>query len=163
MQDLNQSKTKKIILDIVKYLNVKNIQGLAGALGENPNKIYAWIKNGKIGDTGAILGKYPEFRKEWLETGDGEMLSKPRIPAIGDQAQPVWHPHGNGGPRSEEEIMADYFIKKGLVPSIGETVNEELGKLDKSKQFIATGKILDLLKKIQEEEQDNKKESQRKK
>jgi len=83
MQDKNQSKTKQIILDIVKYLNVKNIQGLAKALGENPNKIYAWIKNGKIGDTGAILGKCPEIRKEWLETGEGEMFLKPPPPDPG--------------------------------------------------------------------------------
>lgn len=80
MQENNQAKTKKILLELAVYLKVKGIQGLAASLGENPNKLYAWVKNGNVGDTGCILGKHPEIRKDWLETGEGEMLLDPAQP-----------------------------------------------------------------------------------
>ena len=76
MQEKKKAKTKKQLRELAVYLKVKGIQGLAADLGENPNKLYAWVKNGNIGDTGCILGKHPEIRKEWLETGEGEMLLK---------------------------------------------------------------------------------------
>lgn len=81
MQEKKQAKTKKILLQLAEYLKVKGIQGVASHLGENPNKLYAWVKNGNIGDTGAILGKHPEIRKEWLESGEGDMLVKEQSPA----------------------------------------------------------------------------------
>jgi hypothetical protein len=91
MQEKKKAKTKNILKELAIYLNVKGIQGLAEDLGQNPNKLYAWIKNGNIGDTGCILGKHPEVRKEWLETGEGEITSGPRseknlkVPVMNDE------------------------------------------------------------------------------
>jgi hypothetical protein len=70
---------KKVLLALADYLNVKGIQGVAEYFEEDKNKFYAWSKRGVIADTGVILGKCPEIRKEWLETGEGEMLKLPIV------------------------------------------------------------------------------------
>lgn len=74
MQEKNCVDVKIIIKELCNYLNVKNVQGLARYLAENPNKIYGWTKQGNIADTGCILDKCPNIRKEWLETGKPPML-----------------------------------------------------------------------------------------
>ena len=74
MQVKKQTIAKKVLLELAKHLNVKGIHGVAEFLGEDKNKLYAWSKRGKIADTGAILGKCPEIRKDWLETAEGPML-----------------------------------------------------------------------------------------
>ena len=79
MQDKNLVNIKKILLELADYLKVKGIRGLAAELGENENKLYGWIKNGSIGDTGSILGKHPNINREWLLTGEGTMLKGPEV------------------------------------------------------------------------------------
>jgi len=65
---------KKILLTLALRANVKGIQGLAEYLGEPKTRLYGWIKNGKIVDTGSILAKFQDIRIEWLKTGKGPML-----------------------------------------------------------------------------------------
>lgn len=80
MQKKNQKFIKNILIELAKYLNVKGIQGVANYFGENRSRMYAWVKNGKIPDTGIILAKHPEISIEWLRTGEGPMLITPRKP-----------------------------------------------------------------------------------
>lgn len=80
MQDKNHADVKKILLALASHLKVKGIRGLAEALGEKESKLYAWISRGIIADTGSILSRCPEVRKEWLESGEGEMLRAPDFP-----------------------------------------------------------------------------------
>ena len=56
------------------YADVKGIRGLADCIGETHGRLYGWIRNGRIVDTGSILTKFPEINKKWLETGDGSMF-----------------------------------------------------------------------------------------
>ena len=74
MQDKNTTDVRKILKAVADNLKVKGIRGLAAFLGLKENTIYAWIKRGKIGDTGVILDKCPNIRLGWLETGEGEMF-----------------------------------------------------------------------------------------
>ena len=135
MQENNQAKTKKIILDLANYLNVKGIQGVAAHLNENPNKLYAWIKNGNIGDIGCILAKCPEISAEWLKTGEGRIMTNPQptsehlksfFKEINENREAkqteVYCLAGAGNPQLQTEEVARYimlpaeFTKKGLVP-----------------------------------------------
>jgi hypothetical protein len=75
MQDKKMTIAKKVLLALADYWGVKGIKGVVTYLNEDKNKIYAWSKRGTIADTGVILAKSPEIRKEWLETGEGEMLN----------------------------------------------------------------------------------------
>jgi len=155
MQDKIIAPVKFIMDALRQHYGFKTYGQLSEFLGVKQNTLSSWISRGSF-DRDLVYRKCDGINYKWLETGEGEMFPVTRQPAIGDQAQPVWHPHGTvpaiGAPPTEEEVVQAYFRKMGLIPGIGETVNEEIGKLNKSKQFIATGKILDLLKKIQDEE-----------
>ena len=74
MQENNCPNIKKILLALADHLNVKGIRGLANALGVKESLLYSWIRNGNIVDTGLILSKCPTINREWLKTGEGEML-----------------------------------------------------------------------------------------
>lgn len=102
MQEKNITKVKKILLALAEYLGVKGIRGLAECLGLPDNNLYAWIKRDSIGDIGSILGKCPNISKEWLETGEGEMMQRPQTVAeqIGE------------GYRPEVKLVADYLEVK---------------------------------------------------
>jgi len=65
---------KKILLTLALHLNVKGIKGLADFLGENETRLYGWVKNNKIADTGSILAKVPNISIDYLKTGKGPML-----------------------------------------------------------------------------------------
>lgn len=75
MQEKNRVIVKKILLALSEHFNVKGIRGLAEYLGESENKLYAWIRRGTIGDTGALLAKCPTISLEWLRSGKGPMFS----------------------------------------------------------------------------------------
>ena len=83
MQSKNHKPVKKILLDLANYLKVQGVQGVAEYFGENKTRLYAWIKNGNIPDTGIILAKHPEINPSWLKTGEGPMLRYQ--PPPGDQ------------------------------------------------------------------------------
>lgn len=74
MQDKTKLNTKEILLRLADHVRVKKIRGLAEYLGENENKIYAWVRSGNIADASVILAKIPEINIEWLKTGEGPML-----------------------------------------------------------------------------------------
>lgn len=74
MQELLRPDIKKILMALAAHVNAKGIRGLARFLGESENRLYAWIKNGNIAETGVILAKFPNLRREWLKTGEGEMF-----------------------------------------------------------------------------------------
>jgi len=74
MQDFSRPDVKKILLTLAEHLNVKGIRGLAEVLGEKESRLYAWIRNKNIAETGAILSKCPSINREWLRTGEGEIF-----------------------------------------------------------------------------------------
>ena len=74
MQDKTQPDVKKILSDLAAYLKVKGIRGLAAEIGETESRLYAWIRNKNIAETGAILAKCPNINRDWLKTGEGEMF-----------------------------------------------------------------------------------------
>jgi len=75
MQEKNNQKVKNILLTLAAHLKVKGIQGLAEFLGVPAKKLYAWIRNGNIVDTGLILTKCPNVSRDWLKTGEGDMFT----------------------------------------------------------------------------------------
>ena len=75
MQEKNPELVKNILNQIVKHANVKGYSELAQVLGESTGRIYGWIRNGRISDTGSILTKFPEISRDWIRSGDGPMLS----------------------------------------------------------------------------------------
>lgn len=83
MQEKKRLSTKEVLLRIAEHVNVKKIRGLAEYLGENENKLYAWVRSGNIADVGVILAKNPEINPEWIKTGEGPMLRYQ--PPPGDQ------------------------------------------------------------------------------
>ena len=74
MQDKTPPDVKKILNDLAAHLKVKGIRGLAAELGETESRLYAWIRNRNIAETGAILAKCPNVNRDWLKTGEGEMF-----------------------------------------------------------------------------------------
>jgi len=75
MQDRNHADVKERLIFVAKRLNVRGVRGLAKKLGEEESRLYAWIRNGNIVDTGIILSKCPEINLEWLKSGKGEPLN----------------------------------------------------------------------------------------
>jgi hypothetical protein len=75
MQEKKYSKTKKILLDLATYANVKNIQGLARYTGIKDSTLYTWIDRDKISDVKDLLKIFPNLNLNWLETGEGEMFT----------------------------------------------------------------------------------------
>ena len=71
----NSELVKKILLDLAVFAKVKGIKGLADYIGEKPTRVYGWIRNGTIADTGKILTKFPKIDYNWLKTGTGEMFA----------------------------------------------------------------------------------------
>lgn len=66
---------KFILLKLADHLNVIGIRGLAEYIGKTEGSVYSWVKRGKIGDIGCILGKVPYLNYHWLETGKGPMMT----------------------------------------------------------------------------------------
>lgn len=97
---------------------VRGIQGLAEFLGCDRSKLYAWIKRGSIGDKALIMGKCPNTRLEWLETGEGEIGEKKEKP------------------------------QEGILGLLHRELDKYVEKLDESEQAIAAGELLKFLRKI---------------
>lgn len=114
MQDKNHADTKKILLMVATHLGVKGIRGLANALGEKENKIYAWINRGTIGDAAAILSKCPEIRPEWLKTGEGEMLREQPRQRIATQVESIAAEQAVNDYRSSADRMAVVELKRSI-------------------------------------------------
>ena len=74
MQENNQANVKNILLRVADVLKVRGIRGLASALEIPEGTVYAWIKRGSIGDTGAILSKCPNINALWLIGESDQML-----------------------------------------------------------------------------------------
>lgn len=91
MQDNNYPDVKKRLICVANYLKVKGIRGLASELGEKESRLYAWIRNESIVDTGAILTKCPNINIEWLKTGKGEMFGDTTDnPTVSEPAPPIY-------------------------------------------------------------------------
>jgi len=73
-QQKNNHMVKTILLRLAAHCNVVGLKGLALFLGVSDSKLYGWVRNGNIADTGVILTKCPEINYEWLKTGKGPML-----------------------------------------------------------------------------------------
>jgi hypothetical protein len=74
MQQKNSRIVKKILIELAIYFNVDGLQGLAYYLGQPKTRIYAWVRNAKIAETGLILAKDRRINPDWLNTGKGDML-----------------------------------------------------------------------------------------
>jgi len=76
MQEKKSHMVKYVLDTLADYAEVKGIRGLADFICETHGRLYGWIRNGRIVDTGSILTKFPEINKKWLETGEGPMLKE---------------------------------------------------------------------------------------
>ena len=80
MQDKKHTYVDKIFEALQEYLKLESIQELAEYFNIPAGTMYAWKKRGKIANSGLILGKCKEIELEWLETGEGPMLSTDQPP-----------------------------------------------------------------------------------
>lgn len=74
MQEKKSQMVKNILGAVIEHANVKGIRELANLIGETPSKLYGWIRNGRITDTGSLLTKFPYLSITWLKTGQGPMM-----------------------------------------------------------------------------------------
>lgn len=88
-KEKNVFMTKKIIDDLLSYLNLKNYREFAGYLGISPTRVYSWLKYGKIADTGLVLVKNPEINPAWLYDHSGPMLLDSQQQADQSEAEAV--------------------------------------------------------------------------
>ncbi|MDD3814399.1 MAG: hypothetical protein PHZ02_07110 [Desulfocapsaceae bacterium] len=79
MQVKKSQMVRKVLFDLATQANVKGIKGLAVFLNETEGRLYGWIRNGNIVDTGTILTKFPGVNIDWLKTGEGPMFTETQI------------------------------------------------------------------------------------
>lgn len=72
-QPKNRELVKRKLLFLAGLVNIKELSGFADYIGEERTKVYGWVRNGNIADTGAILAKFPKINRKWL-TGTEENI-----------------------------------------------------------------------------------------
>ena len=72
-QEKKSEEIKQRLVCLAKHVNANNISRLARYLEQSNSKLYSWIYNGNIADTGCVLAKVPEININWLKTGAGPM------------------------------------------------------------------------------------------
>ncbi|BDD88733.1 hypothetical protein [Desulfofustis limnaeus] len=116
MQEKNQKIVKNILLSLAEYVKVKGINGVADYLGENRTRLYAWIKNNNIPDTGIILAKHPEISVDWLRTGKGPMLKQEQQKSRLRKTHEIYMPgDAEEDERSEHPSSSDMLIMTAKV------------------------------------------------
>lgn len=95
MNSINFSNRFICVLDYLEENCGINQRQFAEKLGVTPSHISKIKKGGTVSES--LLKNICRtfgISENWIKTGDGEMLSKPRIPSIGDPIEPSWYPHG---------------------------------------------------------------------
>lgn len=107
MQPKKTLNIKKMLAELALCLNANNNGILADKLGLPRTTVYAWVKNGRIGDTGAILAKCPGININWLNTGQGPMF----LNALHPNAPLLSHADTEPLNNKENDEMKDEMIK----------------------------------------------------
>jgi len=87
-QEEKSQMVKNILNSVAELVKVKKIKGLAEFLGETESRLYGYIRNGNIVETGSFLIKIPTINVDWLRTGEGPMLLADKITANQEQHCP---------------------------------------------------------------------------
>ncbi len=104
MKEKKQNDVRLFLKNLADYLNVKGIRGVAEFLGVKESRLYSWIHRGSIGDKPLLLAKIPTLRKEYLQTGKGEMFAY--TPPKGDS---IHFSFGENKKNETNNVSISYF------------------------------------------------------
>jgi hypothetical protein len=112
----NRKMVKNILTTLAGFYKTEGLKGLAGILGVPESRVYGWVRNGKIADTGVILAKTPDINVNWLKTGEGPMLKQEQQRSRLRKTHEIYVPgDAEEDERSEQPSSSDMLIMTAKV------------------------------------------------
>lgn len=121
MQDSNKEIIKTVLKNLATHTNVKGVRGLASYLGAKESKLYSWINRGVIGDKELLLAKIPNLNRDYLDTGEGEMILSYQPPP-GDSIE------FNFGTSKDSDLVSITYIEENYASAGKGVINFDTAK-----------------------------------